>query len=349
MEILNAAEDWFMPAALGENQRLLPRLPGSPLAVAGKGNYVAALLTDGRVMLISMDEMEVLWTADSHIRQGGVSNRRDAAINFDDWGIYVFSQNGASGFTKEGMRLWATVLPNSIGLPAFGSDGILFSGDRDWILSAHKLEDRASGDRPPLLSPAYERSYGLGPRQRTQWAHSGIFVDEFVVRNRLYSIGAEIYSGRVGINEPDWTAWLMEVAYFSPVAGAGAAHVIQNRIIALHLLGRMGSSEIVPWLARLFRNETNRAVKAAAAAAIGAIGVDREGFAMQVFLEAATSSNLNNGQYLTAVAAATGALCRFSGPFLGETGVRILRMLAANTQPLPVRQQARRELDDLIM
>ena len=346
MEILNVAEDWFMPAMLGENQRLLPRLPAGPLAAASKGNYVAALLTDGRVMLISIDEMEILWSVPSHVRQGG-AGRHETAITFDDWGIYVFSQSGACGFTREGIRLWSTLLPNSASLPALGCDGILFSGDRDWVLSAHKLELRDPDDNPPLLNPAQELSYGLGPRQRTQWARSGVFVDEFVVRNRLHSIGAEIYSGRVGVNEPAWTAWLMEVADFSPVHGVGAAHEIQNRITALHLLGRMGSSEAVPWLARLFRNETNRAVKAAAAAAIGAIGVDRDGLAMRVFLEAATISNLNNAQYLAAIATATGALCRLSGPHVGEYGIRILRMLAMDTLPLPVREQARRELDNL--
>jgi outer membrane protein assembly factor BamB len=59
------------------------------------------------------------------------------------------------------------------------------------------------------------------------------------------------------------------------------------------------------------------------------------------------SGPLRDEQTLTAVAAATGALCRFSGPPLSDTGVKILSLLTGDNQPKLVQQQARRELASL--
>jgi outer membrane protein assembly factor BamB len=50
---------------------------------------------------------------------------------------------------------------------------------------------------------------------------------------------------------------------------------------------------------------------------------------------------------LTAVAAATGALCRFSGPPLSVAGVRILTVLSGYDNLPSARNQARRELQSL--
>ena len=345
MEIIGAADGWYIPAALGESQRVMPRLPAAPVAAASMGSDAAAVLADGRVMLVSIDKREIRWTANSHISRT-VSSRNEVSITFDNWGIYVFSKCGASGFSKEGERLWATLLTNTSALPALSENGILFSGSNDWILSAHKLEDRLPAGRPSLFGPLPQGSYNTGSFPvPVIWASPPFLYNDFIM-GRLNHIGRAIHSGRVGINEPEWTAWLMEVANFNPVTG-GAVHDIQNRIAALRLLGQIGSGETIPWLVRLFRNETDPAVKAAAAAAIGAIGVDPHGLAMQAFMEAASHSTRLGAQYLIAVAIATAALCRFSGPPLSETGVRILTMLAANTQPPQVRRQALLELQSL--
>jgi outer membrane protein assembly factor BamB len=136
---------------------------------------------------------------------------------------------------------------------------------------------------------------------------------------------------------------------YSPTASVTHPPVqIQYRVRALRLLARIGSRETIPWLTDVFRKESDGVIKAAAAEAIGIIGVDPEGIAIQAFFEAASpAANLRHEQALFAIASATGALCRFSGPPLSDTGVKILNLLNSPSQPRLVQQQARRELGTL--
>jgi len=52
-------------------------------------------------------------------------------------------------------------------------------------------------------------------------------------------------------------------------------------------------------------------------------------------------------QVLVSVAAATGALCRFSGQEAYDAGVRVLIMLSGPNQPTAVQRQANLELASL--
>jgi HEAT repeat protein len=110
----------------------------------------------------------------------------------------------------------------------------------------------------------------------------------------------------------------------------------------------MGSGETMPWLARFFRAEQEPLVKAAAAYAIGGIGLDPNGRAIRELLAAATERNVHDDRVLVATAAAAGALCRFSGPPLFDSGARILVLLSNPDQPQLVRQQALSELNSLM-
>jgi outer membrane protein assembly factor BamB len=124
-------------------------------------------------------------------------------------------------------------------------------------------------------------------------------------------------------------------------------HVLY-RVEAARLLAYMGSRETIPFLADLFTRDPDGLVKAAAAEAIGRIGVDPEGFALKAFTSAVFPPfPLRDEAALTATAAATGALCRFSGPPLSDAGIRLLTTLAAREQSPPVRLQAERELRSL--
>jgi outer membrane protein assembly factor BamB len=113
-------------------------------------------------------------------------------------------------------------------------------------------------------------------------------------------------------------------------------------------LGQIGSRETIPWLVNIFRRESEPVIRTAAAAAIGSIGVDPDGAALQTFLYSIVhGGGMRDEQVLTAIASATGELCRFSGPPLSETGVRILNLLSDSSQPPVVRRQAGRELASL--
>jgi len=124
--------------------------------------------------------------------------------------------------------------------------------------------------------------------------------------------------------------------------------LINHRIQALRLLSRIGSSELIPWLTSFFQRENDPLVRAVAVQAIGSIGVDTDGAAMQAFSSIAMTWNqARDEQSLVSVAAATGSLCRYSGPHLFAAGMRILRQLRDSGPMLSVRSQARRELDIL--
>ena len=331
-----------------DNSVTLPKLPSVPAAAAIKENNIAVTLNDGRIAFVSVSEQKILWTGNTHMRE--TANSRDSLsekteVYFDERGIYVLNAAGASGFSYDGGRLWFMLLQNAAAVPAFGNDGVLYSGGKDWILYAYKIEERSLSNA--IHSQMPESSYGLG---RPRFLDTlDIPITENEIRARLDQINAALNSGKVGQNEPSWTSFLLtisagEQSRIAPGTAPDRRNPVQIRIGALYLLGRLGSQDTIPWLVNIFRNETEPVVKAAAASAIGSIGVDSQGLAIQTFLYTVINSSAGNDQVLTAVAQATGAMCRFSGPPLSDAGIRILSLLCAGNQPSVVRRQAEREL-----
>ena len=340
MEILGAAQDWFMGAQSEVHSAVLPRLPSNPIAAASRGNNFAVTMNDGRIAFVSLDEGKIVWTGNSHIREFTSTGGRpelEAEMFFDERGIYILSKNGASCFSPNGTRLWFTFLQNAAAIPAFGNDGVLYSGGRDWILYSYKIEDRVLPEKNALYGPVPEGNYGMGrPRVNNTL---NIPLNENERRARIEQIARGISAGRVGADEPAWKSFLLTVS-------TGQDH-IQLRLGAINLLGKIGSQETIPWLVNIFNNESEPMIRAAAVNAIGEIGVDPQGYAIQTFLYAIIYGHARDGQVLAAIASATGALCRFSGPPLSETGIRILNLIAAGNQPPLARRQATRELSSL--
>jgi len=340
MEILGFAEEWYISAQVEERPLPLPRLPSAPLAAVNRGNSAAAVLDNGSIVFVSIDEKRILWEGDSHIKEfikNGGRPEMKAEVFFDERGIYILSKNGATSFTHDGRRQWFTFLQNAAAIPAFGNDGVLYSGGTDWILYAYKIEDRTLPARGNLYGSAPEGSYRTGIPQSSYMRNFPLFEHE--KRNLLEEIETAINSGRVGSNEPVWTSFLLMISE--------SHELIQLRLNALRLLGRIGSRETVPWLVNIFHKENEPIIKSAAAAAIGAIGVDPDGIALHAFLYTLIQRGIKDEQVLTSIASATGQLCRFSGPPLSETGIRILNLLCENYQPPVVRRQANMEIESL--
>jgi len=323
-----------------------PRLPSAPMAAASRGNNVAAVLANGQIVMMSPNGI-VRWAADTHARvqqqRGVAAQENDAAVVYDERGIYALSASGASSFNADGRRLWFTTLKNASGIPAFDDNGVLYSGGTDWILYTWKLEERAAWQRSTLYGPAPPGVYGTGFYPSA--ALSGYYDAEAQAREKLDTLQREIKAGRTGENEREWIGYLMKVAENGDMLGMFS---ISLRITALQLLSRIGSSEIIPWLTRFFRTEQEPLVKAAAARAIGGIGLDPNGIAIQELLDFVIEGNVHDERVLVAVAAAAGSLCRFSGPPLFDSGARILVLLSNPDQRQSVRQQARSELEKLV-
>jgi outer membrane protein assembly factor BamB len=322
----------------------LPNLGGTPIGGIALGNHAVTVLSGGKVVYMSLNDGKVLWTGESHIRSGDVSARPE--MLYDERGIYVLTQEGATGFTPDGRRLWTLRVRGAAAIPAFSGEGTLYSGGSDWILYAYKLEERVLRERNSLYGPLPEGSYGNPPP--SPWAGYDYNYRETILNEKFAEITENIHAGNVGNNEAAYTAYLMEAAGSS--VGPAASPVrplvhVPYRAEAARLLGYIGSRETIAFLSGLFSEDPDPTVKAAAAEAIGRIGVDPDGIALRAFAQAAT--RIKEEQVLTAVAAAIGSLCRFSGPPLSENGIRLLNVLANNIMPGRTRAQARRELDAL--
>jgi outer membrane protein assembly factor BamB len=343
--ILGQAEDWFFSVQGEARPTLLPKLPGSPIAAASRGNNIAVVLDDGTACLVSTEsaskENGIIWISDSHIKEfikNGGKPEPEAEIIYDDRGVYVLNKNGATGFTHDGKRIWFTFLQNTAAIPAFGNDGVLYSGGKDWILYAYKIENRVLPEKEGLFGPPSEGSYGTGNPNPAS-IHD-FPLNEYELKIKLEQIDSGIKSGRVGTNEIAWVSTLMTI-----IAGE---FNLQYKLESIKMLGRIGSRETVPWLINYFRRETEPTLKSASAKAIGEIGVDNEGTAIQTFLFLLINGGgIKDEQVLSAITTATAALCRFSGPPLSETGIKILNLLNADNQPPIVRRHAQKELYSL--
>jgi len=341
MEEIGAAQDWFLSAQSGVQPLVLPRLPANPLAATCRGDGIAVTMNDGRVTLLSIEEKKFVWTGDTHIREiakNGIKPEPEVEMLFDERGIYILNKSGASCFSAEGKRFWFTYVKNAASVPAFGDDGVLYSGGRDWILYAYKIEDRILPEKNALFGPLPEGSYGMGRPQIPDALE--IPFNEQERKVKLEIITKAVNEGKVGANEPEWTSFLLNVS-------AGTDEPIQFRIAAMNLLGKIGSYETVPWLINIFQRSNEPTIKSTAIKAIGDIGVDPHGTAIQAFLHSIIQNSIKDDQVLAAIAAATGALCRFSGPPLSETGIKILNLLAAGSQPPAARRQASKEIESM--
>jgi outer membrane protein assembly factor BamB len=341
----------------GEPPRVLKTvLPGRPLSAAAREGQVALTLEDGRVVLVDGAGGEVLWTGRSHIVAGELAGAEPGEVStlYDERGVYVLSRRGASGLTAQGGRRWFVRFSGSPALPAFSDEGVLYSGGGDWILYAYRPEEQVRVLNMSLYGPAPEGTYGLGtPPPAPGWEEGEFFFfGEEDIRLQLNRIEEDLRLGRVGGLEREYAAYLMGVAGSFMAAGPAPREAprvpVQYRAAAAGLLAYLGSRETIPFLAELFTRDPEATVKAAAAQSIGRIGVDPEGIALKTFSNAVFPPvPLGDDQVLAAVASATGALCRFSGPPLSEAGVRLLTALGLDERPWVVKTQARRELQSL--
>ncbi|GHV88823.1 hypothetical protein AGMMS50267_11830 [Spirochaetia bacterium] len=325
----------------------LPRIDGVPVAAAARGNRAAAALTNGRVVFLSLGSGDgnlpspprILWTGESHIK----SAESEIRLLYDNRGIYVLSRSGASAFDEEGRRLWVFELRGGTAIPAFSDEGILFLGGRDWILHAYQMEDRLREQPRSLYGPAPPGRYGTGTHRRGEY---NFRFDEAGIRSQLALIKGTINAGAVGESEIEFAAYLRELADTPP---QNFPVPLNYRIEALRLLGRLGSRETIPFLASLYTRDGEPPIKAAAAEAIGSIGVDPDGLAFRAFTNFIYPLvPYRNEQVLAATAAAVGALCRFSGPLISAQGVKLLVDLGGGEHSRLVQRIARQELSSLL-
>jgi outer membrane protein assembly factor BamB len=347
--------------------RNLAKLRGVPVGAVSRGGFAALLLASGQITCVSLSTGKEQWpeepagsrgTAGSqrtpglqetHAGSGGITRAEDVALLWDERGIYVLSRRGATGFTPAGRRLWTLRISGASSIPVLGDEGTLFSGGVDWIIYAYRVENRTLPRRDSLYGPAPEGSYGLANPPPSPWAEDYFKFNETQMDNEMKRLAALIQSGSIGGDEKAYAAYLREIAAASSAPQTSVTHPpvhVRHRAEAARLLGYFGSRETIPFLAELFLKDADPVVKTAAAEAIGRIGTDPEGVALRAFAQTVTAA-VRDEQILTAAAAAIGSLCRFSGPPLSDSGIKLLGIIERDFMPARARAQAKREAASL--
>ncbi|MDR1986672.1 MAG: PQQ-binding-like beta-propeller repeat protein [Treponema sp.] len=329
-----------------------PLLPDVPVAAVSRDGQAAITLQHGQVLLLSLNEGEFLWTGESASRDRAALEEpediKEALMIYDERGIYMLSQGRAVSFTAEGQRKWFIRIIGASAIPNFSDEGLLYSGGNDWVLYAYRLEPQSRALQQSLYGSPPEGAYGLGTPS-PGYALASIPLNEAGVRNSLGVITLALQEGRVGKREPEFTAYLMEV--IGSVQANRRSSIVhppvdfRQRSEAVRLLARLGSAESIPFLAAQFSREPEPLVQAVIAEAIGRIGVDPEGRALKAFSRGIyPPAHVTDEQTLIAIAGAVGALCRFSGPPLSQTGIPLLVALAGYEKPPLVRKQALQQI-----
>jgi outer membrane protein assembly factor BamB len=324
----------------GNPRSFLTRFPSPPAAAAEQDGLLAVLLTNGDLTLFS-PEHGILWITRTALPAAGNQN---VEINWGEEEIYVLSQNGGDGYNLNGGRVWNMRLPGGGAMPVI-SDGILYSSGKDWILYAYRVKDgenqaAAQGLESYNLKKAGD--YGLGKAPSDMEAQN--LPQAGALTDILGKIETCVRHGNIGVMEPSYTKILLATAN----GGGPRSENINQRLKAINLLGRAGSSENIPFLTGLFRRDKNIQIKSAAAQAIGAIGADPDGRALAAFAEfIAAPHTYSDERLLSNLAASIGSLCRFSGPPLSRLGIPLLMVLSDPKQPKSTRQSAVQELSAL--
>jgi outer membrane protein assembly factor BamB len=375
LEVSKGKDAFFLFYATGVVERLyrgtagtltsesLPNLIQTPAAAVGWQDKIAVTLRDGRIQLISVPGGTVEWTENSHEttaeRGSGSLEPYWAAMQFDERGIYVLSTRGATAFrASDGRRLWLLRITGAVAVPSFSDEGYLYSGGTDRFLHAYRIEERKRNVPRSMYGPMPEGSYGLGSPPPSTWTKVGESrYDPLIIRMMHDEIDAAIKSGQIGIHEPDYVGYLMEMAgiSLSPTYSQVRPQVqILERAECIRQLGFLGSRETVPFLARLFAHKFSNGtyedpeILKACCQAIGRIGVDPAGDAIRAFTYLLAPDNATmDPAALMAAATATKDLCRFSGPPLSDAGIRLLRAFTATDFPAVVKRHATRELEAL--
>jgi outer membrane protein assembly factor BamB len=306
------------------------------------------MLSGGRLVLAG-GEGGAIWSAETHAGNAGAE---EINLVYRDDGIYVLSKTGITGFSENGEKILSFNLRNVSGLPALGEDGTLYAGGNDWVLYAFHAEGEKK-PAPKSTGTQARKSYGTAdPRLSTLEQYPYVFEEGDISRD-LREIDRLVRAGTTGEHERLTTAYLMEIAtdirkHTLPRVPGNAPLSPYYRAEALRFLGYIGSRETIPFLAHVCSADPEPAVKAAAAAAIGRIGVDPDGIAFRAFINMIYPPGPSqDDRVLLAIASAVGALCRFSGPPLSETGAKLLAGLQDGRRSLVVQRRAREELSTM--
>ena len=329
---------------LGRRGGVLARLalaqgsgPAACFASDGEGLY--ALSRSGKVSGIASTG-SLLWSAETGVRDGRLSLYPDRLV--------------ATGTGRAvSVSLWGSILKeaaftNATGPCVLSPSGLLYSPGADWVLGAYRFE-KALGPRIEPAAPAYGDDpaalrlvLDLDPAAGDA-RHRVDLLARFEAELASGSLGSD--EGRAGALAGGMALGLFEGSW--PQSQARLHSDPWSRAMAVRLLGLMGSPERLSLVLRVFREDADPAVRAAACLAMAAIGRDPAGEAGAAFYAEASGVKRLDAETAVALISAIEALVLSSSASPPVDAVRALLALSAAPNAPDVRNAAAKALGRL--
>lgn len=316
-------------------------LGSKPLGLSWGRDGFYALGSDGTLMAIGSDDKES-WRSLTRLDGGPV------ALEAFDGLVVTLTKSAVRSHGADGYAYRTLVLSNTVSLPAIAPNGSVFAGGADWILYAYRFERSLVREPAPRVPPIDLEAIDAVAKEEALWSISP--YDDSIVMERLYNIEKNEKSGTIARGDRQSLAYAAAVAMGRMEAPfASGARVTGPsprgalpRVYACGLLGWMGLPQAVSVLVDVFKNDPEPSVRAAAAMAVGSIGLDPEGRALGAF--AMASERDLDSRTASAIVDAIDGLYRASGALDDRSGILALLRIAGGDHPHDIKSKARKVL-----
>jgi outer membrane protein assembly factor BamB len=258
---------------------------------------------------------------------------------------YVLTwKGGAISYGTDGGFYRELNIRNPATAPALAPGGTVFSGGVDWILYAYRFERGLPEGKTAGLPGLDRQAIRQTAREEAFWTPGGLSDDRVLAG--LADIENSLKSGTIGGRAENAIMYAAAVALgdFEAPFGTGAVRpgpVPRGplpRAMACQALGTLGSPRALPVLVEVFQRDPEPVVRAAAASAVAAIGLDPGGLAQEAFARAASEGlDLRTAG---AVINAIEGLYRSNGALDNLAGALALARLAGGNYPRDLRARA---------
>ena len=258
---------------------------------------------------------------------------------------YVLTwKGGAVSYGTDGVFYRELKIRNPATAPTLALGGTVFSGGVDWILYAYRFERGLPGQEASVVPRLDRQGIRQAAREEALWTPGGMSDD--VLLTGLADIENSLKSGTIGGRAESAILYAAAVALgdFEAPFGSGAVNpgpVPRGplpRAMACQVLGAFGSPRALPVLVEVFQRDPEPVIRAAAASAVAAIGLDPGGLAQEAFARAA-SEGLEQ-RTAGAIIDAIEGLYRSNGALDNLAGALALARLAGGNYPRDLRARA---------
>jgi hypothetical protein len=325
----------------GEGHELAKtRLSSTPLAASGDENAAWMLFPQGLLV-----RMEADGKLGSTINTGVPDAR---AVEVFRERVLVLGNRGVASVSKTGEVFRDLALRNAPRLPAATASGLVVSAGEDWILYAYHFE-RNLGDPPlPPLGAVDFAAARARADEEAFWNPD--FASDDGIMGELGRIEKSAESDSIGAGEADALGFCSAIAMgygvreASPYGGAAPAGPRPSsalpRATACDILGTLGSPRAVSALTEVYLHDPDPVVRASAAQAIGAIGLDPSGEALRAFQWAADREFFLDDRGAMATLDAVAGIYRALGELSDTAGIHAAMKLAGKPYSSAVRNRA---------